>query len=206
MAINQVLKHAINPLEGLYERNVSCTWQLQKKHNTCNKSDIALKEKNLGFAFRTVDKDRREYITGTIFLLQVKTTIFQQARLRVSKRHEAFISCGHLDKIRDLIFLPRTDQLKLLLTGQIMVEGGAAALSPEDFSNGEKLSSCKEVCPAQNMPMVLILKNILTAFQFFLSGDSEGVLNTLSRISKDHSGQWCSSFLALLCGGIIKEI
>ena len=150
------------------------------KHHTRNKTDIAQREKDLGFAFRTVDKDRWEHIMGTDFLLQVgiyKTTIFQQARLRVHKRHESFTSCGYLDRIQDLGFLHRTDQLKLLLTGQIMVEGGAATLSLEDFSNGEKLSSCKEVCPAQNRPMVLVLKNIQTAFQVFLSADFEGVFD-----------------------------
>ena len=51
------------------------------KHPTRNKSDIALREKDLGFVFRAVDRDRWEYIMGTDFLLQpeeYRFTILQQ--------------------------------------------------------------------------------------------------------------------------------
>ena len=149
------------------------------KHTTRNKSDISQREKDLGFIFRMADKERWEYIMGTDFTLQVGIYkwVFQQARLRDNKRHDSFISCGHLDRIQDLEFVHRSDRLKLLLTGQIMVEGGTAILTLDDFVNGESLSSCIDVCPAQNRPMVLVLKNIQTAFQVFLSPIFEGVFD-----------------------------
>ena len=40
------------------------------KHATRNKSDIAQREKDLGFAFRAVDRERWECLAGTDFLLQ----------------------------------------------------------------------------------------------------------------------------------------
>jgi hypothetical protein len=150
------------------------------KHSTRNNSDIAQREKDLGFVFRMADQDRHEHIMGTDFTLQVETyksTVFQQARLRDNKRHISFISCGHLDRVQDLDFIHRSDRLRLLLTGQMMVEGGAATLTLDDFVNGESLSSCSVVCPAQNRPMILVLKNIQTSLQVFLSPLFEGVFD-----------------------------
>ena len=125
------------------------------RHTTRNKSDIAQREKDLGFVFRMVEKERWEHVMGTDFTLQVgiyKSTIFQQARIRVNKRHESFASCGYLDRIQDLDFIHRSDRLKLLLTGQIMVEGVTATLTLEDFANGESLSSCVEICQLRTVP------------------------------------------------------
>ena len=75
----------------------------------------------------------------------------QQARLRVNRRHEDFISCGYLDRVQDLDFMHTSERLKLLLTGQILVEGGQATLTLDDFANGEILSRCKDVCLSQNL-------------------------------------------------------
>ena len=105
---------------------------------------------------------------GSDFLLQVdyyKTTVMLQTRIRANRRHEAFISCGYLDRIQDLKFIQTSERLKLLLTAHIMVEGGQATLTLDDFTNGDILSNCRAVCPAQNRPMVVVLKNIQTAFQ-----------------------------------------
>ena len=66
----------------------------------------------------------------------------EQARLRVNRRDESFISCGYLDRIQDLQFIHTSERLKLLLTGQILVEGGQATLTLDDFANGEILSTC----------------------------------------------------------------
>ena len=150
------------------------------KHNTGNKSDIAQREKDLGFIFRAVDKSRWTHIMGTDFLLQVdhyKTTVTEQSHLRANRRHEAFNSCGHLNRVQDLKFLHTSEHLKLLLTGQILVEGGQATLTLNDFANGEILSSCKDVCPFQNRPLVVILKNLQTVMQVFFSVEFGEVFN-----------------------------
>ena len=115
------------------------------KHTTRNKSDIALREKDLGFIFRVVDEGRWTHIMGNDYLLQVeyyKITVMEQARLRVNRRDESFISCGYLDRIQDLQFIHTSERLKLLLTGLILVEGGQATLTLDDFANGEILSTC----------------------------------------------------------------
>ena len=67
------------------------------KHATRNKSDIAKREKELGFAFRAVDRERWEFLAGTDFLLQsadYRTTFIQQGRMRAGHRDRAFLSCG----------------------------------------------------------------------------------------------------------------
>ena len=151
------------------------------KHATRNKSDIAQREKDLAFAFRSIDSDRWEYVMGTDYLLQpgeYKTTIAQQGRLRADHRHKAFSSCGYFDRIQGLEFPQKTDMIKLLITGQIMVEGGVATLTLEDFSDSEILSTCTAVCPEQNRPLVVTLKNIQTALQVYLSAAFEGVFDS----------------------------
>ena len=150
------------------------------RHTTRNKSEIALREKELGFVFRAVDRARWTHIMGNDFMLQVgyyKTTVMEQASIRANRRHEAFVSCGYLDRVQDLEFIHTSERLKLLLTGQILVEGGQATLTLDDFANGEILSRCKDVCPAQNRPLVVVLKNIQTVLQVFLSSEFEGVFD-----------------------------
>ena len=150
------------------------------KHLTRNKTDIAQREKELWFAFRTVDKDRWEYVMGSDLTLQpaeYRYTVIQQARLRSDHRHEAFTSCGYLDRIQDLEFTQKSDRLKLLLTGQIMAEGETATLTLDDFAGGEILSTCCTVCPNQNRPLVVILKNLQTSLEVFLSSEFEGVFD-----------------------------
>ena len=150
------------------------------KHPTRNKSDIAVREKDLGFAFRAVDRDRWEFIMGTDFLLQpeeYRFTILQQGRLRADHRHRAFKSCGFLDRVQGLHIPQKTGHLKLLITGQILVEGDSPTLTLEDFTSGEKISSGIAVCAQQNRPLVQALKNLQIILQVFLSGFFEGCLD-----------------------------
>ena len=153
------------------------------KHATRNKSDIAQREKDLGFAFRAVDRERWEYLAGTDFLLQsadYRITIIQQGRMRADHRHKAFLSCGVLDRVQGLSIAQKTSDTKLLMMGQILVEGDEPSLSLEDFLDAADkltLSTCSSVCPDQNRPMVAVLKNLQVALEVFLSGKYEGVFN-----------------------------
>ena len=142
------------------------------KHSTRNKSDIAKREKDLGFSFRAIDRERWEYVMGTDFLLQAaeyRVTIMQQGRLRAKHRHKAFTSCGFFDRIQGLSLLQKHGKIGLLLTGQILVEGDVPTLILEDFVDGDKLSTGLAVCAEQNRPMVGVLKNIQMTLQVYLS-------------------------------------
>ena len=78
------------------------------KHITRNKTQIARRKKDSEFIFRAADKGRWTHIMGNDILLQVgfcKTTVIVQARLRVKRRLEAFISYGYLDQVEDLYFM-----------------------------------------------------------------------------------------------------
>ena len=134
------------------------------KHETRNKSDIAQREKDLGFAFRAVDRERWEYLAGTDFLLQsadYRITIIQQGRMRCDHKHKAFLSCGVLDRVQGLSVTQKTSDTKLLMMGQILIEGDEPSLSLEDFLDAADklaLSTCSSVCPDQNRPMVAVLR------------------------------------------------
>ena len=153
------------------------------KHATRNKSDITQREKDLGFAFRAVDRERWEYLAGTDFLLQsadYRITIIQQGRMRADHRHKAFLSCGVLDRVQGLSIAQKTSDTKLLMMGQILVEGDEPSLSLEDFLDAADkltLSTCSSVCPDQNRPMVAVLKNLQVALEVLLSGKYEVVFN-----------------------------
>lgn len=153
------------------------------KHATRNKSDIAKREKELGFAFRAVDRERWEFLAGTDFLLQsadYRTTIIQQGRMRAEHRHRAFLSCGVLDRIQSSNITQKTSDTKLFMTGQVLVEGDEPSLSLKDFLDGVDtviLSTCSSVCPDQNRPMIAVLKNLQVAMEVFLSNEYSGIFN-----------------------------
>ena len=81
-------------------------------------------------------RERWEFIMGSDLLIQpeeYRIMIKQQGRLRADRRHSAFRSCGHYDKVQHLGFLHATSQLKLLFTGQLFVEGDSPTLRLQDF-------------------------------------------------------------------------
>lgn len=151
------------------------------KHTTRNKSDIAKREKDLGFSFRVIDRERWEYVMGTDFLLQAaeyRVTILQQGRLRAEHRHKAFTSCGFFDRIQGLDFLQKQGKIELLLTGQILVEGEVPTLILEDFVDGDRMSTGMVVCAEQNRPMVMVLKNLQLTLQVYFSSEFEGCFDS----------------------------
>ena len=150
------------------------------KHSTRNKTDIAQREKELGFPFRAIDKGRWEYVMGTDFLLQVaeyRVTIMQQGILQAEHRHKAFTSCSFFDRIQGLLFLQKHSQIELLLTGQVFVEGEVPTLTLEDFVDGDKLLTGMDVCAEQNRPMVFALKNLQMTLQVYQSSEFEVCFN-----------------------------
>lgn len=143
-----------------------------RKHATRNKVDISIREKDLGFLFRMLDRERWPFAMGIDYLLQqeeYRITILQQGRLRKDHRHKAFISCGSLDRVQSLRTSQNSESLKLLLTGQILVEGSSPSLCMADFSVGQKISSGNVVCPHQNRPLVAALRNLELVLQVFFS-------------------------------------
>ena len=146
-------------------------------HYTRSKSDLIQREKDLRFAFRAIGRERWEFVMGSDLLLQpeeYRIMIKQQGRLRSERRHVAFKSCGHYDKVQGLEFLQKTDKLKLLITGQVFVEGDTPTLNLQDFTIGERFGAINRICPQQNRPMVEALKNLQSCLQIYLD-DKFGV-------------------------------
>ena len=140
-------------------------------HYTRTKIDLIQREKNLRFAFRAIGRERWEFVMGSDLLLQpeeCRIMIKQQGRLRSERRHVAFKSCGHYDKVQSLEFLQKTSQLQLLITGQLFVEGDAPTLNLQDFASEDRFGASNRICPQQNRPMVEALKNLQSCLQIYL--------------------------------------
>jgi hypothetical protein len=144
-----------------------------------DKSDLIAREKELGFAFRALDRDRWDQLAGKDYKLQASTYrvfILQQGRLREDHRHKAFASC--VDQVQGLGVSQKSDEMKLLLMGHILVEGDEPSLTLADFvdpEEGIQISTCDSVCPLQNRPVIAVLKNRQVAMEVFLSSEFKNV-------------------------------
>ena len=86
-------------------------------------------------------------------------------------------SCGLLDRVQSLLFANGPAALKMLLIGNVLVEGNAPTLTLDSFLTGENISSTSSVCPFQNRPMVSVLQNLQITLQVFLSGRFFGAID-----------------------------
>lgn len=109
---------------------------------TRNKSDIPQREKDLSFLLRAMDKSKMDYSTTTDLVLQTEVyrcMLCEQGDTQADDRHNAFMSCGLISRVQRLLVFSKSEKLKPLLTGSVLVEGSAeATLTLEDFVTGEK--------------------------------------------------------------------
>ena len=167
---------------------------------TRNKSDIPQREKDLSFIFRAMDKSKMEYSTTTDFVLQTEVyrcMLCEQGDTQAEDRHEAFISCGLISRVQRLQVFSKSEKLKLLLTGAVLLEGSnEATLSLEDFVTGEKITSTALICPSNNSGLIGALKNLQTILQIVFSDEYkeclapfieklEGAIRPLELVSSD---------------------
>jgi hypothetical protein len=140
-----------------------------------DKNDIGAREKKLFTLFRMLDKLRWEYAMGPDYKLQTeeyRNTIMQQGRTRGDHKHKAFLTTSFLDRIQGLHLVQKSDDLELLLTGQLFVEGGSPTLELMDFAipnSSERISTGSSVCPFQNRPLVALLRNLQDTLMVFFS-------------------------------------
>jgi hypothetical protein len=140
-----------------------------------DKDDFGAREKKLFRCFRMLDKLRWEYTMGPDYKLQTeeyRNTILQQGRTRADHKHKAFLTTSILDRIQDLYLVQKSEELELLLTGALFVEGGAPTLELMDCANpnsSEKVSAGNTVCPFQNRPQVVLLRNLQDTLRVHIS-------------------------------------
>ena len=140
-----------------------------------DKTDIGAREKKLFLLFRMLERNRWEYAMGPDYKLQTeeyRNTVIQQGRTRGDHKHKAFLTTSFLDRIQGLHLVQKSDDLELLLTGALFVEGGAPTLELADFAipnSSEALSTGNTVCPYQNRPLVALLRNFQDCLQVFFS-------------------------------------
>ena len=143
------------------------------KHLTRNKSDIAQREKDLHMVFRAMDAEKMDYSITADFVLQpevYRAMLCEQGDSQADNRHLAFISCGLINRIHRLQVFRKTEKLKLLLIGSVMLESlDDPTLTLDDFVTGEKISCGTTSCPSNNSGMVSALKNMQTCLQIVFS-------------------------------------
>ena len=148
---------------------------------TRNKSDIPQREKDLSFLLRAMDKSKMDYSTTTDLVLQTEVyrcMLCEQGDTQADDRHNAFMSCGLISRVQRLLVFSKSEKLKPLLTGSVLVEGSAeATLTLEDFVTGEKIASRTTVCASNNSGLISALKNLQTVMQIVFSDDYESCLD-----------------------------
>ena len=96
----------------------------------------------------------------------------EQGDTQAEDRHEAFISCGLISRVQRLQVFSKSEKLKLLLMGAVLLEGSnEATLSLEDFVTGEKITSTALICPSNNSGLIGALKNLQTILQIVFSDE-----------------------------------
>ncbi len=106
------------------------------RHPTRNKSDLAIREKDLRFLFRALDTERWEFAMGADFLLQseeYRCMITEQGRTRCDQRNSTFESCGLSDRIQGLQITKCQTALTKFLSGNCFVEGSLPTISLDCF-------------------------------------------------------------------------
>jgi hypothetical protein len=151
------------------------------RHVTRNKTDISLRERELAFILRAMDSRKREYSVGSDATLQTETyrrMLCEQAMTQAEDRKHIFISCGLLTRVQRLQIFFKTEKLKLLLTGCVLLEGSAEpTLTLEDFITTEKISARSIPCPNNNTGLISMLKNFQLVMQIVFSEAFESCLN-----------------------------
>ena len=143
------------------------------QYPTRNKTDIAIREKELSFLLRAMDLERREYSVTTDMALQTdvyRRLICEQGDTQAEDRISAFLSCGLINRVQRIQVFQKTEKLKLILTGCVLLEGSTeASFSLEDFSTGDKIAVRSTPCPNNNVGLIAALKNLQMVMQIIFS-------------------------------------
>lgn len=122
---------------------------------------------------RAMDTERREYAITTDLALQTEVyrrMLCEQGETQAEDRIPAFMSCGLISRVYRLQFFKKTEKLKLLLMGCVLLEGSdEPTLNLEDFVTQEKISTKSTPCTSGNVGLVSALKNIQLAMQIVFS-------------------------------------
>jgi hypothetical protein len=150
------------------------------KHPTRNKTVLFVNEKELAFLWRAMDSSKREYGVSSDLTLQTEVyrrMLCEQSDTQAEDRKKTFISCGLLSRVQRLQIFTKTEKLKLLLTGCVLLEGSLEpTLSLEDFITSEKISLRSSPCPSNNTGLVAALKNFQIVIQIIFSEFFESCL------------------------------
>ena len=149
------------------------------EHPTRNKTDLHQRERDLGFVFRAMDSQKRNYSVRSDITLQAdyyRSMLFEQGDTQLEDRHAAFTACGLMNRVQKLPVLGENGKLKLLLIGSVLADNNEVTLGLEDFICGERISSKPSPCPSNNAGLVTALKNFQMVMQLCFSDFFEDCL------------------------------
>jgi hypothetical protein len=119
------------------------------KHYTRNKGDLAQREKEFYFLMQAMDLDRREYGITYDLVLQAEINRRMLCDMQAEDRLETFMSCGLISRVHRISVFSKTEKLKLMLMGSVLLEGSyESSLNLVDFVTGDKLRQDRILAPA----------------------------------------------------------
>jgi hypothetical protein len=113
------------------------------KHYTRNKGDLAQREKEFYFLMRAMDLDRREYGITYDLVLQAEVhrrMLCEQGDTQAEDRLETFMSCGLISRVHRISVFSKTEKLKLILRGNVLLDGSYESFSTWKISSTGKKS------------------------------------------------------------------
>lgn len=170
------------------------------KHFTRNKGDFAQREKEFYFIMRAMEIARREYGITYDLVLQAEVyrrMLCEQGDTQAEDRIEAFMSCGLISRVHRISVFSKTEKLKLILMGCVLLEGSyEPSLGLEDFVTGEKIATGSSPCPSNNVGLISVMKNLQLVMQIVFSEffgtcldsfieDLEGAVRPLELVAAD---------------------
>jgi hypothetical protein len=170
------------------------------KHYTRNKGDLAQREKEFYFLMRAMELDRREYGITYDLVLQAEVyrrMLCEQGDTQSEDRMEIFMSCGLISRVHRISVFSKTEKLKLLLMGSVLMEGSyEPSLNLEDFTTGDKITTGSNPCPNNNIGLISVMKNLQLVLQIVFSDafgncldnfieDLEGAVRPLELVAAD---------------------
>ena len=114
------------------------------EHPTRNKAELHQRERYLRLTYRIMDTAKQCYSIRSDVALQpddYRGMLFEQGDAQAVDRHPAFLSCGIMNRIKNLPVLGEIVKLTLLLVGSVFTDNGAPTLCSEDFFSGNKIAS-----------------------------------------------------------------
>lgn len=144
------------------------------EHPTRFKENLASRETDLRFLFRTLERNRWFAAMGSEYILQeeeYRSLLIEESMASSQSRNEAFATSIYYDKVTALPLFTDPSKLRLYLTGNVFMGGPSPTVTMDDFtsSTGNESRDRGHGLGSPFRNLVSTLNNIHVVFQLLLS-------------------------------------